>query len=80
MKLHRGERGSKYILSGVLSAGEHYPFLNSFVATNELHFWFDPSRRNFIFRSEKCIFVEEENFFMLLFIFNRFLFSNYLYQ
>lgn len=63
MKLHRGECGSKYILSGVLSAGEHYPFLNSFVATNELHFWFDPSRRNFIFRSEKCIFVEEENFF-----------------
>lgn len=63
MKLHRGERGSKYILSGVLSAGEHYPFLNSFVATNELHFWFDPSRRNFIFRSGKFIFVEEENFF-----------------
>lgn len=62
MKLHRGERGSKYILSGVLSAGEHYPFLNSFVATNELHFWFDP-RRNFIFRSGKFIFVEEENFF-----------------
>lgn len=63
MKLHRGERGSKYILSGVLSAGEHYPFLNSFVATNELHFWFDPSRRNFIFRSGKFIFVKEENFF-----------------